>query len=76
MSAPGDVKDSEIEVKLGDQVLGTATLDNTISAAVYDQNGTAHHHPARARAGPRARRSGRVRIRAREDRGSRDPVVD
>ncbi|WP_183098849.1 ExeM/NucH family extracellular endonuclease [Nocardioides pelophilus] len=42
MSAPGDVKDTEVQVKLGDTVLGTATLDNTIGTAVYDQYGTAH----------------------------------
>ena len=42
MSAPGDVTDTEIQVKLGDEVLGTATLNNTIGTAVYDQYGTAH----------------------------------
>ena len=42
MSAPGDVTDTEIEVKLGDEVLGTATLDNTIGTTVYDAYGTAH----------------------------------
>ena len=42
MSAPGDVTDTEIEVKLGDEVLGTATLNNTIGTAVYDAYGTAH----------------------------------
>ena len=36
MSAAEDVKDTEIEVKLGDEVLGTATLNNTIGTAVYD----------------------------------------
>jgi 5'-nucleotidase len=41
MSAPGDVKDTEIQVKLGDTVLGTATLDNTIGTAVYDAYGKA-----------------------------------
>ncbi|KAA1426499.1 ExeM/NucH family extracellular endonuclease [Nocardioides antri] len=41
MSAPGDVKDTEIQVKLGDTVLGTAPLDNTIGTVVYDQYGKA-----------------------------------
>jgi 5'-nucleotidase len=41
MSAPGDVKDTEIQVKLGDTVLGTATLDNTLGTAVYDAYGKA-----------------------------------
>ena len=41
MSDPADVKDTEIQVKLGDDVLGTATLDNTIGTAVYDAYGTA-----------------------------------
>jgi 5'-nucleotidase len=42
MSTADDVKDTEIQVKLGDTVLGTATLDNTIGTAVYDAYGTAH----------------------------------
>ena len=42
MSTADDVKDTEVQVKLGDTVLGTATLDNTIGTAVYDQYGTAH----------------------------------
>ncbi len=42
MSAPGDVTDAAIDVKLGGDVLGTATLNNTIGTAVYDQYGTAH----------------------------------
>ena len=33
MSTTDDVKDTEIQVKLGDEVLGTATLDNTIGTA-------------------------------------------
>ncbi|NYI47721.1 5'-nucleotidase [Nocardioides aromaticivorans] len=41
MSTADDVKDTEVQVKLGDQVIGTATLDNTIGTAVYDQYGTA-----------------------------------
>lgn len=36
-----DVKDTELQVKLGDQVLGTAPVDNTIGTAVYDPYGTA-----------------------------------
>ncbi|WP_215816138.1 ExeM/NucH family extracellular endonuclease [Pimelobacter sp. 30-1] len=42
MSTPADAKDTEIQVKLGNQQIGTATLDNTIGTAVYDQYGTAH----------------------------------
>jgi len=42
MSTADDVKDTEVQVKLGDTVLGTATLDNTIGTAVYDSYGTAH----------------------------------
>ena len=41
MSAPTDVKDTEIEVKLGDQVIGTAPLDNTVTDLPYDNTGTA-----------------------------------
>lgn len=41
MSTADDLKDAEVQVKLGDEVLGTATLDNTIGTAVYDQYGTA-----------------------------------
>lgn len=41
MSTAHDVKDTEVEVRLGDRVLGTATVDNTIGTAVYDQYGTA-----------------------------------
>jgi len=41
MSTADDVKDTEIQVKLGDTVLGTATLNNTIGTAVYDAYGTA-----------------------------------
>jgi 5'-nucleotidase len=42
MSAPGDVTDTEVQVMLGEEVLGTAMLDNTIGTDVYDQYGTAH----------------------------------
>ncbi len=41
MSTADDVKDTEVQVKLGDTVLGASPVDNTIGAAVYDQNGTA-----------------------------------
>ncbi|HWJ07806.1 MAG TPA: bifunctional UDP-sugar hydrolase/5'-nucleotidase [Nocardioides sp.] len=41
MSTPADVKDSQIEVRLGDEVLGKADVDNTVGALPYDQNGTA-----------------------------------
>lgn len=41
MSAPGDVRDSEVVVSLGDEVLGSFPVDNTIGAAVYDDHGTA-----------------------------------
>ncbi|MCR1783177.1 5'-nucleotidase C-terminal domain-containing protein [Nocardioides carbamazepini] len=41
MSTADDVKDTELQVKLGDKVLDTAPVDNTISSAVYDQNGMA-----------------------------------
>ncbi len=36
-----DAKDASLQVKLGDDVLGTFPVDNTIGTAVYDQNGTA-----------------------------------
>jgi 5'-nucleotidase len=42
MSNPTDVKDTEVQVKLGDDVLGTATLNNTIGTVPYDAYGTAH----------------------------------
>jgi len=41
MSAPGDVQDTEITVSLGDEVLGSFPVDNTIGTAVYDDYGTA-----------------------------------
>lgn len=41
MSTADDVKDTEVQVKLGDQVLGSFPLDNTIGTAVYDAYGTA-----------------------------------
>ena len=41
MSHPSDVKDTEIQVKLGDQVIGTAPLDNTVTDLPYDNTGTA-----------------------------------
>ncbi|TWH04268.1 5'-nucleotidase [Nocardioides sp. J9] len=41
MTAPGDVQDDELLVKLGDQVLGAAAVDNTVGTERYDQYGTA-----------------------------------
>ncbi|SDH30417.1 5'-nucleotidase C-terminal domain-containing protein [Microbacterium pygmaeum] len=41
MSTAADVKDTEISVSLGGQVLGTFPVDNTIGTAVYDDYGTA-----------------------------------
>lgn len=42
MSTAADVKDTAVTVKVGDVVLGTAPLDNTIGTAVFDDYGTAH----------------------------------
>ena len=41
MSTPDDVVDSEVEVRLGDDVLGTAPLDNTVGSETDDHTGTA-----------------------------------
>lgn len=41
MSADGDVQDTELQVKLGDEVLGTFPVDNTIGNRAYDSYGTA-----------------------------------
>ncbi len=41
MSNATDVKDSEIEVRLGDRVLGRATLDNAVGTAAIDKTGLA-----------------------------------
>ncbi|MET0909342.1 MAG: bifunctional UDP-sugar hydrolase/5'-nucleotidase [Ilumatobacteraceae bacterium] len=41
MSTAADVKDTAVVVSLGDTVLGTFPLDNTIGTAVYDDYGTA-----------------------------------
>lgn len=41
MSTAADVKDTEVVVSLGDQVLGSFPLDNTIGTNVYDDYGTA-----------------------------------
>lgn len=41
MSTAGDVKDTELEVRIGDDVIGTATVDNTVGTAVFDTYGTA-----------------------------------
>ncbi|MFD1249004.1 ExeM/NucH family extracellular endonuclease [Nocardioides ginsengisoli] len=42
MSTADDVKDTEVAVKLGDQQIGTATLDNTIGTEAADRYGVAH----------------------------------
>jgi 5'-nucleotidase len=41
MSTAADVKDTVVEVKLGSQVLGTATLDNAVGTDVFDEYGKA-----------------------------------
>ena len=41
MSHPADVKDTEVQAMLGDTVVGSATLDNTVTDEVYDNTGTA-----------------------------------
>ncbi|KAA1417003.1 ExeM/NucH family extracellular endonuclease [Nocardioides humilatus] len=41
MSNPSDTKDTAITVKYGNDVLGTATLNNTVGAKPYDTYGTA-----------------------------------
>ncbi len=41
MSPATDVKDTEVVVSLGDEVLGRFALDNTVGTAVYDDYGTA-----------------------------------
>ena len=41
MSTAADRKDEQIQVKIGDQQIGTATLDNTIGTDVFDQYGKA-----------------------------------
>ncbi|MGK2874924.1 MAG: hypothetical protein ACSLEW_04670, partial [Nocardioides sp.] len=41
MAGPGDQTDSSVDVYLGDELLGTATVDNTLGADVYDYYGTA-----------------------------------
>jgi 5'-nucleotidase len=41
MSAPGDKQDSEVSVKVGDRVLATVPVDNTIGTTVADEYGTA-----------------------------------
>jgi predicted extracellular nuclease/2',3'-cyclic-nucleotide 2'-phosphodiesterase (5'-nucleotidase family) len=40
-STSPDVKDSQVEVRLGGVVVGTAPVDNTIGTAVFDEYGTA-----------------------------------
>ncbi|WGX99245.1 hypothetical protein [Nocardioides sp. L-11A] len=41
MSNATDVKDTEIEVRLGGSLLGKATLDNSVNAVAIDKTGTA-----------------------------------
>ncbi|MFC5730230.1 MULTISPECIES: ExeM/NucH family extracellular endonuclease [Nocardioides] len=41
MSAAGDRADAQVEVRLGDRVLGTVPVDNTIGNRPYDDVGTA-----------------------------------
>jgi 5'-nucleotidase len=41
MSHPQDVKDTEVEVRLGNKLLGSAALDNTVTDEVYDNTGKA-----------------------------------
>ncbi len=55
MSTADDVKDTEIQVKLGDDVLGTAALDNTIGTAVLRPATARHRSTSSSRS---ARRSG------------------
>ena len=40
-STAADAKDEQVRVSLGDQVLGTFPVDNTIGTAVFDEYGTA-----------------------------------
>ncbi|MCX6399386.1 MAG: ExeM/NucH family extracellular endonuclease [Propionibacteriales bacterium] len=41
MTASGDAQDTDLQVKLGDEVLGTFPVNNTVGAAPYDNYGTA-----------------------------------
>lgn len=41
MSAANDERDRVLQVKLGDEVLGTATVDSTVGTTPYDNAGTA-----------------------------------
>ncbi|CAN5137803.1 hypothetical protein BH09ACT11_BH09ACT11_20780 [soil metagenome] len=41
MAGPGDQTDSSVDVYLGDDLLGTAPVDNTLGSDVYDYYGTA-----------------------------------
>ena len=55
MTNPTDVKDTEVVVSLGDEVLGAFPLDNTIGTELYDNYGTASvsvQLPADVPAGP------------------------
>jgi 5'-nucleotidase len=40
-TAPGDEQDAAVQVALGDQVLGTFPVDNTVTDELSDENGTA-----------------------------------
>ena len=40
-STAADLKDTQVEVSLGDESLGTFDVDNTIGTAVFDEYGTA-----------------------------------
>ncbi len=39
MTGPADPKDAELNIKVGDRSLRPATVDNTVDAAPFDQNG-------------------------------------
>ncbi|MFW6869291.1 ExeM/NucH family extracellular endonuclease [Nocardioides sp. CPCC 206347] len=41
MTASGDAQDTDLQVKLGDEVIGTFPVNNTVGAAAYDSYGTA-----------------------------------
>jgi 5'-nucleotidase len=41
MSAPADVKDTELTVSLDGEVLGTFAVDNTVGTTPFDEHGTA-----------------------------------
>jgi 5'-nucleotidase len=41
MSAPGDKQDGVVSIRIGDRVIGTANVDNTIGSTAADEYGTA-----------------------------------